>query len=377
MSDFIHWEEMTRRKVIHLVPRWGQGPDGVRDYVALVAECMAANYQAECLILAASGKNEAAEGVIILDERNETCLAGSLARLTVDAGISAVVLHFAGYGYQKRGLPVWLLRGLQRFRRQHMHVRIITLFHELFANGKPWTSAFWTSLPQRAIVRGLLRLTDVPFVTNAECKDIVVRWLPVSDNLIHMPVFSNVGEPTNCSLACEREQLAVIFGLQTTVERLLRRDAELAAVLKSLKVKEVFDIGPRKAKLPSDIGGVPVTTLGALPAAKISAVLSRARFGFIDYPVRLIGKSGVFAAYASHGVIPIMFYERPMERRRTDEEEEQKGYFVSSLAVPQISGSLDRLDMTQGRVLDWYCAHSIQRHADALCAAIPAPCVSG
>src|SRR6266513_2083086 len=53
-----------------------------------------------------------------------------------------VLLHYVNYGFQKRGVPFRLLTILQALVEQHRG-RMVTIFHELYASGPPWTSAFW------------------------------------------------------------------------------------------------------------------------------------------------------------------------------------------------------------------------------------------
>src|SRR5207253_579189 len=52
-----------------------------------------------------------------------------------------VLLHYVNYGFQKRGIPFRLLSILRALRKQHRG-KLVTVFHELYASGSPWTSAF-------------------------------------------------------------------------------------------------------------------------------------------------------------------------------------------------------------------------------------------
>jgi hypothetical protein len=55
----------------------------------------------------------------------------------------ALLLHYSGYGYAKRGAPFWLLRAMRHFRCEHPSVPWMTMFHEVAASGPINTSAFW------------------------------------------------------------------------------------------------------------------------------------------------------------------------------------------------------------------------------------------
>src|ERR1051326_8361469 len=71
-----------------------------------------------------------------------------------------LLLHYVGYGYQKRGCPFWLARGLEAWRREQGMRRLVTMFHELYASGPIWASSFWTSPFQRGLAASVARISD-------------------------------------------------------------------------------------------------------------------------------------------------------------------------------------------------------------------------
>ena len=113
-------------------------------------------------------------------------------------GVDPIVLivHYSGYGYESRGLCGWLLREL-RLARVHigLRLRVVVMFHELYASGPPWRSAFWLQGRQATIAADLAALGDVA-ITNTEFH---ARWLEQQlgqrRRVDVWPVFSNVGEP--------------------------------------------------------------------------------------------------------------------------------------------------------------------------------------
>ena len=82
--------------------------------------------------------------------------------LSAPDATTPVILHYVGYGYEKRGCPLWLIRGLESWKRNHRVHRLLVIFHELYAAGSPWQSSFWNSPVQRWITGRLARLADVP-----------------------------------------------------------------------------------------------------------------------------------------------------------------------------------------------------------------------
>src|SRR5262249_9681353 len=124
---------------------------------------------------------------------------------------------------------------------------------------------------------------------------------------------------------------------------------------------KIFDIGPRSSPIPASLAGVPVISMGALPLLGVSEVLQRARFGLLAYPFDVLGKSGVFAAYAAHGTIPIVF----PERRGSFDGLEAGVHFLDALN-PEMHMKDQKLALIQTQLGSWYASHSLQVQAGAL-----------
>lgn len=230
-----------------------------------------------------------------------------LAPHTDTAGVSGdlLFLHFSGYGFQKRGVPTWLVQTLRDMRPRFNKVGIV--FHELFAPyGPPWGSAFWLAGIQKRIARELLMLADF-WVTNREGS---ARWLcQYSDTAPHkvLPVFSNVGE-LDAFEPTPRQNRMVVFGssgVRTNVYQWGNGEIFRCAARNGL---EIHDIGPRiqEPALQAQMAQAEVVVRGKLPAEEVSAALAEASYGALAYPVDYVAKSGVFAAYCAHGMCPIL-----------------------------------------------------------------------
>src|SRR6202008_598407 len=92
------------------------------------------------------------------------------ARLRALAGARpcVVVLQFSGYGFGRRGLCGWLLDELDQARTAFRGtLRLVTVFHELFAVGPPWRSAFWLAGLQARIAARLARSSDALWTNSA------------------------------------------------------------------------------------------------------------------------------------------------------------------------------------------------------------------
>lgn len=235
-----------------------------------------------------------------LDTRIDDCLVRS-GRSPHPAEDCSVVLHYSGYGYGDRGLCFWLLRELKDLRkRRGDSLRLVIVFHELFATGAPWQSAFWLSKPQAFIARRLAGLADAIW-TNTELhaawlRDAVSRGTPVHAR----PVFSNVGEPEAVPDLNARSPVAVVFGSAATRQRAFDALQENPLDLRELGVEELVEAGGGG---PSRHGpnSLPCRHMGRLDIEALRSLLHGSRFGLLDYPAHYLAKSGVFAAYAAHG----------------------------------------------------------------------------
>jgi hypothetical protein len=261
---------------ISLIP---PGTGGVRDYASLLSDAIGAP-------LFELGPQTRVDG-----------LSGDL-----------LCLHFSGYGFQKRGVPMWLVQAIRGMQPRFRRVGIV--FHELFApSGPPWGSAFWLAGMQKRIARDLLGLADF-WVTSREES---ARWLlgsPVRRVVPHrvLPIFSSVGEPE--SIDTPRKDKLVVFGSAGVRANVYQwSDGEVFRCAERNGL-QLHDIGPpfegaqsAIAERVSESGGV---VHGKLPADAVSTVLSEAKFGVLAYPIDYVAKSSVFAAFCAHGVCPVL-----------------------------------------------------------------------
>src|SRR5687768_11026191 len=156
---------MRRRlRLLHLVPRLPPVFDGVGDYAIHLARHLRSLDTESSFIVADPnwrGSLEIDEMMIArLPFPSASALYTSLATTSFDR----LILHYVGYGFARRGAPFWLLAALRKWRvspiaRTTTGRPLLTIFHELWASGRPWQSAFYLSWAQRWIVRSLYRLS--------------------------------------------------------------------------------------------------------------------------------------------------------------------------------------------------------------------------
>jgi hypothetical protein len=290
-------------KVLQVVPRLPPTLEGVGGYAAALGRALAACGIDSRFLVGDPGwsRSGGLRGEDI-DDRS----ASSLARQLAASGTAAVLLHYANYGYQRRGCPAWLVGGIARWRAAVPERRLVTMFHEVYASGPPWRSSFWLSPVQRRLAASLLRASDGVATSLELYGRILARWEPRRPVTV-APVFSTVGEPGRVPAAAERRPRTMLVFGSAGIRRRAYADLRqaLAAACLALEVTEILDVGPTLPALPEQVGGFPVRALGPLPDAEVSSVLLGSYAGFLGYPPPFLAKSTIFAAYCAHGLVPV------------------------------------------------------------------------
>ena len=335
--------------IIQLVPSLDPS-DGVGNYATLLAKALHSQTGIlNRMIVARPGDRNSEFPVMVLASQTSEAVAAMLSRASGTGGV--LIVHLSHYGFAERGTPLWLVRGLERWIRLCPAAQLIVMFHELYATSQPWRSSFWLSPVQKWITRRLLELCDSAVTTTERYETALLNWRP-NVALRRLPMFSTVGEPALVLPPADRANVAVVFGRAGVEDWLYgRRASDLAELVTKLNIERIIDIGPRSRPVPAMIGHVPVEIRGVLPADSISNILQDARYGFIAYPPDLLGKSTTFAAYAAHGVLPILL------GRNTRENPGQEPLFLCDKALRSFSP--EQSLVFQARLRDWYASHSI------------------
>lgn len=348
-------------RLIQVVPRLGPY-DGVGDYaLGLAGELRARHGVVSVFLEAGARPSSGALG----DYEVHRCEAGSSAALLAalrHAGAGApaarVLLHYVGYGYARRGAPLWLARCVERSRRDLRH-RLGVVFHELFASGRPWQSSFWLGGLQQQVTRRLARQCDGALLTREGSR----RWLEDTGTLSGkpvevLPVPSAVGEPASVARLETRGASLVVWGGAAAKQAAYGECWPLMqGACAALGVARIEDVGAPLSRYPRS--NVPIQVHGLLPAAEVGAILGRSRFGLVVYPQAFLAKSTLFAAYAAHGMAPIVLGEPCAE--------------VMDGLVPgrhflwlRQAGTREAPGAVADAAREWYGGHTRARHAAAV-----------
>ena len=353
-------------KLTAIIPRLPPLVDGVGDYARALARLLRDNASVATRFIVAdsawtgAGDIEGFEAV-----RMTSRSADELLELLGGAHpADRVLLHYEGYGYAMRGCPFWLVEALERWRRANDRRFLVTMFHELFAKGPPWTSSFWLSAVQKSLTARLARLSDSR-LTSLECNARVLEEMSgrESSGATHIAVFSSIGEPRTIPLLQKRRRRLVVFGTRgRRIEVYRRSAANLNRICNALGIEQIIDIGRPVDFEMQEVLDVPVMTCGELPGWEVSEICLDSVAGVIDYPAAYLGKSTIFAAYCAHGMIPIVASHR--ETRPADGLDPNTHYWL-------INVQDEHLNFDQGRAvadnaLEWYQGHNLSAHAKLL-----------
>jgi hypothetical protein len=247
---------------------------------------------------------------------------------------------------------------MRTWRKTQASCRLYGIFHELFATGQPWNSSFWLSGAQRFVTRRLWDLCDGAFATTSRYFDQLAGWRP-GILLRTMPVFSNVGEPDHVAPTSERPPNMAVFGRPGVEPKIYAGDQykQSASLAKALGITKIIDMGARASPLPDHLGEVPIIQRGQLSPRCVSQHLMSCQYGLVNYDIARLEKSGVFAAYAAHGVIPVCIGSPADPPAGLEEGQHFLRWPVK--ALPDFGAMQNSLNR-------WYDGHSTGKHADLL-----------
>jgi hypothetical protein len=345
----------TNHLLIQIVPRLTPENCGVSDHAIQLAQELHAAFGVDTafVVLNSDERCNAPYPVVHCapSQLLEACLSLSEGRP------GALLVHLSGYGYSPDGAPTLLADALANVRADG-RFQVAVYFHELFATGMPWKSAFWYSRRQEKAVRRIAEECDL-LVTNTRHH---ANWLerePVirsKDPIQLLPVFSTIGESRAPAPVAERDPAIAIFGLAATRQRGYEKLSSLPGLLNDLGIKEICDIGP-DFDVPAELNGIPVRRHGTLAAADLASQLSQTRFGFLSHDSFSLAKSSIFAGYCAQGTIPVI--AQPFSGEVDGLKDGVHVLSQETVKTSQASG----LQRCSTAAWQWYSGHRLHTHA--------------
>lgn len=350
--------------LVQVVPRLPPAVNGLGDYALNLAHQLREEHGIETFFIVADPNWK---GKKVIDEFHIDQVSASsenaLLRLLYKraGGQSRILLHYVGYGYAKRGCPFWLVDAMQQWRSTNNKSYVLTMFHETHASGGFWSSAFWLSGLQKKLVVELAGLSDYCFTSRQSSADLICELSGGAQSQIRvLPIFSNVGEPQCLLPLSERCRRLVVFGtLGRRIEVYRRSKDSLRRICSRLGVEEIVDIGRPLDFDIEEVMGMTVRALGEVSAREVSHALQDAIAGVLDYPAELLAKSGIYAAYCAHKLIPVIATYGTASK--ADGLLPGEHYWVSTSPVEGLD--LDVGQAIADKALDWYKTHNLSTHA--------------
>jgi hypothetical protein len=305
--------------VVHITPQLPPAIDGVGDYCTnLWQHWPESDSDRDWKFLVARGAEETRRALPGIDVREFALNADSLTGALNEAAPDVVILHYVGYAYQPKGIPVWLPGALDRWKKAGSERRLVTMFHEMYAWSSPLRSPFWVSPFARRIIRDLVGLSDA-WVTNCDryLNQLISRFNARADAGRMLPIGSNIPLAADAA-PLTRNPLSlriVVFGLARTRLWALQRHWQLLKALRERGLIHSITLLGKSGetsderdwqRLADRIGNVTWRRRFDLTQGEISRELAEQDLGLLANEPDILTKSGVFAALATHGVVPIL-----------------------------------------------------------------------
>lgn len=335
-------------EVLQLSPRLPPAIDGIGDYAIALARGLQ-QHDIHTHFMTLKQGNESAGHFPISDLPTHSPQAFVDA---IPAQIQAVLLHYSDYPYDpKFGAPFWLVNALTAMQQQRS-LPLLIVFHE-FPSFYLLKKTFYRFPWQQQVAWKLASLANGIVTNNAVTKTILAKRL--QQPLINLPVFSNIGELPKPMPLTQRQKRLIVFGTAGRRARIYQRSrAMLIHSCHLLGIEEICDIGPPLALQQPDIGGIPLIQTGEQPAEAISQLLSDSLAGIVySTDNKRLAKSGVFATYCAHGLVPIVTQEQsPI----MDGLQGQTHFLFAGLQAQSLS--MERLQAIAQEAHQWYNQHN-------------------
>jgi len=239
---------------------------------------------------------------------NESDFALGLSAL----GGQTVVLHYVPFAYDPKGGPAWIHRGLMDWKRS-TGGKLVVMFHELFAITNPWRKTFWRSPRSIACFSRTAKLADCWITSNEKYYGqirIITRGR-VGEGVV-IPVGSNIEVASQPEKSYSALTVG-IFGLPATRVAAVEAHRDLiVSTVRNEPTSRVLAMGQPSAhnddrirKIAAIDGWESQLTFASGSDRVISEALSECHFGLVATNIDYLGKSGVCAALAVHGAVPV------------------------------------------------------------------------
>lgn len=332
------------KHLLQIIPNQSNVICGVGDYSRLLASKLEANYSISTKYLVANTGNSSVS-------RFNKCDNVNVSALRALKKIDLLLIHFSGYGYHTKGLPLWLPRFIDQFKRMHPSIPVMTMFHELFINARLPSALGILARMQEYIARRIAMLSDI-VRTNRQEAAAWLKKVSRKDSIVCSPVFSNLGEPLHLPLLKDRKRTLLLFQPSNTA---IYWEAYYK-IIKRVDPDEIIIAG-KHSYVPDNLIK-PYKIIGTIASEKASQLFEESRWILYSYLDGYLAKSGILAAAASHKTCCILDSANNSAR---DGLEQGKHFLSADDFSSWNDESLDQ--RVASNLHEWYQPHNIQNTA--------------
>ena len=334
------------KKVIHISPTLPPIVNGLGDFCKILAKNLECDGFIENIFLVRTACSDQTEHNVY------TFQSSTFYEILSAQKADVIILHYVGYAYNRYALPFYLLSGLQRLKRK-FKCRLLVFFHEIYSSSSSFLKLpFYTEWLQRLIIRKLMTIADKAFTNCSRYRVLLdeIMGRRTQENLVECTgIFSNIPEDLFNANVSKEEKTLVVFG-SCNNRRLVYRNRSFPQLLERLGIDTILDIGPGESGL--DNCTVPVVKMRVLASDSVALHFNRAKYGALSYPPHLLGKSGIFSAYAAFGLIPLNL--TVTDGALGDGLVEGRNYFTWK---PETTPDIFNYDTARDEILKWYHTH--------------------
>lgn len=214
-----------------------------------------------------------------------------------------VIFHMSAYGYQKKGIPLWLINEIKSIKKKSSC--LVIHFHELNVNKKIWDPRFIVMILQKYINIQLLKYCDFWITSNIQYANWLNKHSSQKKNFI-CPVISNIDQ--RFIKVKKNKKLVIIFGTAETREQIYKKNFHSLNEWINNNQLYIFDIGPKIKNLTVRKlinTNKRIKVFGKLDSIQIRNLFSQAYLGLFSKPENLVCKSTILATYGDFKVCPI------------------------------------------------------------------------
>jgi glycosyltransferase involved in cell wall biosynthesis len=288
--------------LVQIVPKFQPDRDGIGDYALGLAQRLASRgWDSHFLVPNEYGRTddfEMPEGFRV----SARSLRDDVGIRRDVAGADAVILHYVGYGYNRRGVPFRLVGLLEMLKRETLVRPSVVYFHELWASGPPWKSEFYLGPIQRLLEKRIASLGRVS-MTSTEIMSRRLQHL-TGRNVLVQPISGIV--PASRETEQSKSDAVVVFGLPSSRAKTIERHAELIGMLFARGLIQRVIIAGDNAGTEAEnhevqrcLGNVRVEWIDSPDADAVAAILKQAAAFLSYYPAPYLLKSAsIMTAFA-------------------------------------------------------------------------------